>query len=401
MSPMHPARRRLPAALGAGLVPLLCLALAPAATAGGYRLRAEALANVQSPVGLLVLAAEGKRRPWLDVEAMVWLGAGADSEADALVIAARARSPEGGAEARIGRFVLVAGALRPVHVDGAHVRVRLRDRWYLETFGGTPVVPGFGARAYDWLAGARASRSLGDWGAVGLAYMHQRDRGLVAAEEIGLDAGGAVAEAADVGGRVAVDLLHFGVSEAQVSAAMRRGPWRVELYGAHRSPMRLLPATSLFSVLGDVPSQKLGTVVRWRAAPRLDVLADAGARVIGDDAGVDVSARATLRLNERGSAAVRAELRRAAAPDGGWTGARATVRAPLLAALALAVELEVARPDEVRGRGAVWPWALAALHWQRAGWDAAIAVEASASPAHRYRVDALARVARQWEVGGR
>lgn len=395
---MRPAIRRTPAVLCAGLVSLLCLA--PAATAGGYRLRAEALASVQSPVGLLVLAAEGEQRPWLDAEAVVWLGAGAGSEADALVIAVRARSSEGRAEARIGRFVLAAGALRPVHVDGAHVRLRLRDRWFIEAFGGAPVVPGFGARAHDWLAGARASRSLGDWGAIGLAYLHQRDRGLVAADELGVDAGGAVAEAADVGGRVAVDLVHRGVSEAQVSAALRRGPWRVELYGAHRSPMRLVPATSLFSVLGDVPAQKLGAVVRWRAAPRLDVLADAGARV-GAGAGADVSARATLRLNERGSAAVHTELRRAGAPEGGWTGARAAVRAPLPAALVLAVELEVARPDEARGRGAVWPWALAALHWQRAGWDAAIAVEASASPAYRHRVDALARLARQWEVGGR
>jgi hypothetical protein len=374
------------------------LALAPGARADGYRLRADALAAVQSPVGLLVLAADGAPRPWLSAEALVWVGAGAESEADALVIALRLRAPDGRGEARLGRFVLSPGALRPVHVDGAHGRVQVFGRWFAEGFGGTPVVPGFGSRAYDWLAGARVGRTVGDWGSIGLGYLHQRDRGMVAVEELGLDAGGALTDTVDAGGRVAVDLVHPGVSDAQVSASMRRGAWSVELYGVHRSPMRLVPATSLFSVLGDVPSRKLGAVVRWRAAPRLDVIADAGARAGDEGTSIapDLALRAMLRLDAAGTAAASGELVRDGL--GAWTGVRAALRAPLPAALALALELELARPDEPAGRGSLWPWALAAASWQRAGWEAALAFESSASPEYRYRLDVLARLSRRWEV---
>lgn len=393
------SRRRAiprPLALGAWLAACLAsLAPTPAARADGYRLRADALAAVQSPVGLLVLAADGTPRPWLSAEALVWVGAGAESEADALVIALRMRAPDGRGEARLGRFVLSAGALRPVHMDGAHGRVQVLGRWFAEGFGGMPVVPGFGARAYDWLAGARVGRALGDWGSVGLGYLHQRDRGLVSVEELGIDAGGALTDSLDAAGRVAVDLVHPGVSEAHVSASVRRGAWRVEIYGAHRSPMRLVPATSLFSVLGDVPARKLGAVVRWRAAPRLDVSADAGARA-GERVAPDLALRALLRLDARGHAAASAELVRDGL--GAWTGVRAALRAPLPAALALALELELARPDEPAGRGSLWPWALAAASWQRAGWEAALALEASASPEYRHRVDLLARLSRRWEV---
>ncbi len=83
---------------------------------------------------------------------------------------------------------------------------------------------------------------------------------------------------------------------------------------------------------------------------------------------------------------------------GAWTGVGVALRAPLPAALALAFELELVRPDEPAGRGSLWPWALAAVSWQRAGWEAALALEASASPEHRYRLDVLARLSRRWEV---
>ncbi|ACY18750.1 hypothetical protein [Haliangium ochraceum] len=379
------------------LLAAFALAAAPrsAARADGYRLRADALAAVQSPAGLLVLAADGAPRPWLSAEALVWLGAGGDSEADALVVAVHARTRDRRAEARLGRFVLAAGALRPVHLDGAHARARVFGRWSAEAFAGAPVVPGFGPRGYDWLVGTRVSRALGDWGSAGIGYLHQRDRGLLAAEEIGLDAGGALSDSIDAAGRVAVDLVHLGVSEAQLSTSMRRGAWRVELYGAQRSPMRLLPATSLFSVLGDVPARKLGAVVRWRAAPRLDLSANAGARA-ADGVGADVSLRALLRLDARGAGAISAEFVRDGL--GAWTGARAALRTPLPARLSLNVELELARPDEPAGRGSLWPWLLVATSWQRAGWDAALALEAGASPEYRHRVDALARLSRRWEL---
>ena len=62
------------------------------------------------------------------------------------------------------------------------------------------------------------------------------------------------------------------------------------------------------------------------------------------------------------------------------------------------VEAELVRPDDPRGRGAVWPWGIGAVTWRPDDvWEAAMAVESSASPEVRWRLDALLRVSRRWE----
>jgi hypothetical protein len=46
----------------------------------------------------------------------------------------------------------------------------------------------------------------------------------------------------------------------------------------------------------------------------------------------------------------------------------------------------------------VWPWALVAISSTHGAWDAAIALEASASPQDRDRLDVLAQLSRRWEL---
>jgi hypothetical protein len=118
----------------------------------------------------------------------------------------------------------------------------------------------------------------------------------------------------------------------------------------------------LFTVLGEVASDRAGAGLRWRAAPRLDVVADLGVRAVSDEVAADAFARATLRLDDRGRGAIVFEARRAGAIDGGWTGARVAGRVPV-GRWSAALEAELVRPDVDRGRGTLWPWALAALGW--------------------------------------
>jgi hypothetical protein len=368
-----------------------------AGVADPYRLRADALVAAQAPAGLVVLQAEGEQGRQLAAEALVWVGAGEEGEAEALVVAVRARRASGAAEARIGRLVVTAGGLRPQHVDGAQGRVRLPYRFAVEAFGGSPVAAGQGGRRFDWLAGGRASRQLGDWGSAGVAYLHRRDRGQLSDEEIAFDASGAAAEWLDLSARAALDLIDVGLAEVHGSAGALLGDWRIELYGIERSPSRMLPATSLFSVLGDQRSGRIGAQVRWRAAPRLDLSCDGGAVAAAGDWGELMAARAQLRLDDRGAGAVGGELRREWGPDGGWSGARVTARVPL-GALVVAVEGELAIPEHADGDGSVWPWGLVALSRRLGSWEAAAAVEASASSDYQHRVDAIARLTWSWEV---
>jgi hypothetical protein len=379
---------------------LLAIAVAQAA-ADPLRLRADALATTQSPAGLLVLDGDAKATDTISAEAIVWTAGqaipGEQHTGDVLVIALRARTADNRAAMSVGRFVAMLGALRPVHVDGAGGRIRLSRRFDAEAYAGIPVAAGLAtARTWDWVAGARVSRRLGDYGSAGVAFLEQRDAGRLATEEIGADAGLALGTRDDVAARAAYDLANPGVAELTVSAGHRSTSLRGQLYAGYRAASHLLPATSLFTVLGDSPAERAGAVMTWKAAPRLDLIGDLGARYVDAMLAPALAVRATLRLDDKGSSAVSAEIRRDGPRDDSWTGTRAAIRLALPHDLTASSELELVIPDDPRGRGATWPWALAALGWGRGAWHGAVAIEASASPEDRHRLDALVQVGRAW-----
>jgi hypothetical protein len=390
-------------------LPALAAALAVVthghAAADPLRLRADALATTASPAGLLVLDASGAAQPGLSAEAVVWVAGntaadrmtGDDARGDVLVIAVDAHTADGAAAARIGRFVSTLGALRPEHIDGAAVRFRLPYQVDVEAVGGVPVLPGLmTSRTWDWLAGGRIARRFSDWGSAGIAYEQVRTDGRLVTEEVAADVGATLGRHDDVGARAAYDLANPGLAEVSLTASHRTEHLRTELYASELSASHLLPATSLFSVIGDVPSERAGAVLTWAAAPRLDLTADAGARRVDADVAPELTARAKLKLDDRGASALSAELRRSGVGSEAWTGARGAARIAFGHALWASTELELVRPDDPRGRGALWPWVLAALGWDRGDWQAAAAVEASASPEYRSRVDALFQLSRRW-----
>ena len=338
--------------------------LASRARAEPLRLRADALAETQgtsSPAGLVVLQGEDAVRPWVAAEGLVWSGAraGAPSVAgDVLVLTVRLREPHGYAEARGGRFVLATGAVHPVQIDGAHLIVRAPWGSTLETFGGLPVVPRFGARSYDWLAGGRVSQTIADVATLGVSYVQRREDGEISGEEVGADLAVAPARWFDVAAFGAYDLDSPGLAEARASAAARWSDWRFELFGSQLSPGRLLPATSLFSVLGDLPSQTVGATARWRAAPRLDLLASGAGQDVAGGLGGNGWLRATLRLDDRGDGNLGLEVRRVAVPGAEWTGVRAIGSAAARQRLSLLLRDRDRRPrpsGRTRRRVAVGP----------------------------------------------
>jgi len=358
-------------------------------------LRADALAET-SPTGLIVLQGEDRMRPWVDAEGLVWAGAKPSVTGDVLVLTLRLRDPKGHAEVRGGRFVLATGAIRPVQIDGAEVTLRAPWGSAVESFGGAPVVPRFGARPYDWLAGGRLSQKLGVKAIVGISYIQRREDGEISDHEIGADAAFAPTRWLDVASFAAYDLTSPGVTDARVSAASRFDAFRVEVFGSQLSPGRLLPATSLFSVLGDFPSQTVGGTIKWLAAPRLDLLVSGAGQDVGGGLGGNGWIRATLRLDDRGNGNLGLELRRVDVSTAEWTGLRGVAALPLGRGFRFSTELEVVVPDHPDGRGIAWPWGLCALAYRRAGWEAAAAVEASSTPEHLYEANALARLSRTW-----
>jgi hypothetical protein len=373
------------------------------AEAEPLRLRADAFAqaqsDTQSPAGLVVLQGQDRLMPWVDAEALVWSGAKPNATADVLVLALRLREPRGYGELRAGRFLLATGAILPVPIDGAEAIGRTRWGATVEAFGGVPVVPRFGPRAFDWIAGGRVAQTVASRMTVGVSYVQRREDGEIANEEVGGDGALAPAPWLDLAVRGAYDVTYPGVRDAFASAAGRWGGWRVELFASQRSPSRLLPATSLFSVLGDFPSQMLGSTVRWQAAPRLDLLASGAVQSVGERLGDNEWARASLRLDDRGAGNLGLEVRREDVEGARWTGVRAVVAAPLGHGFRYSSEVEVVVPDRPEGRGVAWPWGLIALSWRsRDGWEVAAGLEASSTPRQKYETNALVRVSRALEI---
>jgi hypothetical protein len=386
--------------VGGLLVAAVCTALAPTAWAQApLRLRGDVLGSARAPAGLVALSADSELRPWLDVEAMLWAEGGElGTEADALVAVVRLTDPGGRGHLRIGRMVVATGAIRPLHLDGLHVLGRLPWRGTLEVFGGAPVVPRLGARSYDWAVGARASQRVLDLASIGVGWIHRREGGRLSDQEVSADLVLTPWDRFDLNARAAWDLIEPGVSEAGGNASLRLGSVRIDAFGIHRVPTRILPATSLFTVLGDIASTHTGGELRWRAAPRLDLAASGGVRLVEDDIGEDLTLRATLRLDARGAGRVTIKGRRFGMPDASWTGARLVVQVPVVAdVITVSTELELVVPDDDR-RGAVWPWALVAARWRpHPSWELAAAFEASASAQNTSAFDGILRAAYQWE----
>jgi hypothetical protein len=388
------------------------IALVPGeARAEPFQLREDALVysqGNQSPVGYVALSGEDKLTPWAETEAVVWAGNGAN--ADALVFMVRLHHPKNWGELRLGRQIISAGAVRPVHIDGADGRVRFPTGTSVEVFGGVPVQPEFQYGAWDWLAGGRAAQRLGRMTTIGFSYLQRRDDGRPAYEEVGMDFVSAPTKWFDLASHAAYDLIDPGLTEARISLAGRFGPVRPELYALHRSPSRLLPATSLFSALGDAPSDQAGVTVLWKMFPRLDVLPILAARAQDDEVGLDATLRTTLRLDDHGRGAIVLDVRRQGSGMDPWSGVRLAVRVPLARKWQASTEFELVFPDNdnpdpavravQRARGSVWPWGLAAVTWapvrhiQVAG-----AIEAASTPTALREINALMRVTMMWGGG--
>lgn len=363
------------------------------------RVRVDAFTAAQaSPEGFVMLQAEGHTPYAIDGEARLWAGTGEDDHGDVAVAMVRARSPDGLGEVRGGRMVFMTGAVRPMHLDGIWLAGHAPWGTSLEVFAGMPIEAGLTTSAYDWAVGQRLSQRVGEAGVLGVSLYEVRDGGAAADRELGIDAAFSPLKWVDGALVVGTDLIDPGIADARATAAVHGRAGRFEAFVSRRSPSRLLPATSLFSALGDVPSDSAGGAFTWRAAPRLDVLASFSMDSVAGELGAKQLVRGTLRLDDRGDGVWSLEARRQAAPDTSWTGARTTLRLPvrLVDTMFASTELELVRPDSPRDRGDYWPYGLVALGVRPKPWEISAALEASASPAVSSAWGGLIRFAGTW-----
>lgn len=364
-----------------------------------YRLRGASFAETRAPAGLFALETDARLASWARAEALVWAGGGElGGELDALVAAISVMHPEGYADARLGRMLLTTGGLRPVHADGLQVVARLPTRTSVEAYVGSPVKPNFEVRSFDWLVGARVGQTVADVLVLGVAHLYQHESGLRSDHELAVDLAFTPLEAFGLSVRGAYDLIQSGPSELVATASLRLGALRFDARGSYRNATRILPATSLFTVLGNQEAGVGALRAFWRAAPRLDLYVDGGLRSTATGVGEDLTAHALLRTDARGDGYLGAELRRLGVPGAGWLGVRAFARVPLHPLVAVSFEGELVRPD-AGDRGSLWPWGLLALSTRPAdGLELAVGVEARSSPEVVHAVDGILRLAYTGEL---
>ena len=381
-------------------------ALARTAAADPLRLRSDALLQSQAPapVGLVALRGEDRLRPWLDVETSVWMGASRDPSVvgDVLTLSANMRDAQSGSQLRLGRMLVAAGAIRPLHLDGVRGVARGFGGTSAEAFAGAPVVRRFDYKTFDFAAGGRLAQSFSDVAVVGGSYLQRRTSGQTSDEEVGLDAAFSPRRYLTAAIRWAFDLNSRGTSEALASLSTQSRDAKAEVFLTHRSPGRMLPSTSLFSVLGDIPATALGASGRLRMFPRLELSASANGQFQGETVGGQGYARVTLALDDVFDNVVAGELRRVDFGASQWTGFRVLASKSISRLFRLATELEVVVPDRPRERGAVWPWGLVALALKPSPrWDLALGTEASSGPQYRGELNVLLRGTYMFEVAAR
>lgn len=359
------------------------------------RLRGDALAQTRSPVGLLVLQGSDKLKPWIDAETVSWLGVtdNPSPTGDVLTLSVRMRHAPSGSELRMGRMIVSAGAVRPIHLDGARGIVRAPWGTSLEAFSGSLVTRGFEYPAFSWATGGRLAQSIADRFVIGGSLLQARTASEISRSEAGADLSFSPTAWFTTAARSAFDLVSTGIADALVSSSIQNERSRLELFATHRSPGRLLPATSLFSVLGDYAATTVGTTIRQRLFPRLELLGTGSAQRQDDVVGGQGLVRCALALDDEWAGTLGAEVRRVDFGSSRWSGARGTLALPIRGGFRAATELEIVVPDRPEGRGKVWPWALVALGYRSAsGWDLALAVEASSGRTYTAEINGLARL---------
>lgn len=408
----HEARRSAPVAVRShaplarcGVVLVICCALlhVPAQLQAQVQPQAQAYTPVgvdllmlgRPQEGLLILHSGYRNSPYVDADAVVFMGAAqTGARGDVLTVNLGFREPHGYGQARVGRFVLSTGAVRPVQIDGASVLARAPTGSTLEVFGGLPVVPEFGPRPFDWLAGARAGQWLFDQRVgAGVSYVQRRGDGELATEEMGADLSLVPVPWLSVNALGSWDVLQDGLAEARVAADAHVERSHVQLFASRRVAARLLPATSLFSVISGAPSSELGFDGMWNAFPRLDLGGTAALEALDQRLGYRFALRKTMRFADEDGGQLGSELTRRKLGRDGWTGVNIHVELPLSRQLRGHAGVEVVAADHPSDRGALWPWTrLGASYALGPAWSFSAAISARATPQYRSEVYALLRV---------
>ena len=306
-------------------------------------------------------------RPWVGAEGLVWAGGG-----HAVGHGRRPgadRPPARAARVRRGarRALRARDGRRAPGADRRGARHRARSvglaRW--RPSAGSRWSRASGRAATTGSPAVASRRRVANAATLGVSYVQRREDGEISNEEVGRRPRGGARPLARPRG---VRRVRRHEPRARRGARVGRG-------ALERLAGRALRVAALARAgccrrrrssrcSATCRRRRVGATVRWRAAPRLDLLASGAGQDVAGGLGGNGWVRATLRLDDRGDGSLGLEVRRVDVPGAQWTGVRAIAALPLGKGFRYSSELEIVVPDHPDGRGAAWPWGLSALSWR-------------------------------------
>jgi hypothetical protein len=267
----------------------------------------------------------------LDFQISAWgrLGFGLQpepvGEADVEIAKVHARFLQRRLSITAGRQLVVGGAARILHLDGARADYQLANGLGLSAYGGLDVAPRFAEAQGDAAVGGRLYWRASWENELGVSAVQILDHGLVARRDAGIDGRWALTRQVWLDAALLWSLLESRLADGHLSATW--SPWARLLASAdvrRRAPDLYLSRTSIFSVFAEEERDAIGGMVAYDFTDRLGTAVDYHLLRIEGETGHDASARADWKVGPLSTVGLQA--RYLTIPANGYVQVRAWTR---------------------------------------------------------------------------
>ena len=292
---------------------------------------------------------------------------------------------------RIGRQLVVGGAVRATSIDGLATELMIWRGIGLSAYGGVPVVARFAVARGDAIVGGRAFWRKSIDTEVGISFIELLDHGYTSRQDLGVDARYAIGPVWTFNGSAVWSLVASRLAEGELTARWEPR-LNLQFLATYRrtAPDLFISRASIFSVFAEEHRDETGGGVFWKPQRWMALYADARLLWLDAGSGLDATGRATFNI---GVTTLGGELRRFTEPVNGYSQARVWVVRPLSRTLLLTGDLSgylfnhsinsIPRSFSATG---------SATYLFASGWRAALSGIFGDTPFYSHRLEVIARL---------
>ena len=224
---------------------------------------------------------------------------------------------------RVGRQILIGGAARFSHLDGASVTFSASGAG-LTVYGGVPVVQRFGVKIGDATAGGRLFYRFSYASQLGVSFAHIEEDGRTARQDVALDFRTQPIRMVTLTGIGVLSLVERSMAEIDVAATIQ--PHRmvdVRVDYRDQRPDLFISRGSIFAVFSNSTRQEVGSTIELRPVSRISVYGDYHAIFDESGTGQRAGLKGQVRLGPANELTIGTQLRLLRLPNNGYYQARA------------------------------------------------------------------------------